>query len=349
MHSLRSFWIGLGVMILLALPLHADNSFEYSYMPKSLYPNQIFPITIIGVGQPISESDDVAFAFDKKSSYHPLFKKPLIVHNGNDSFYTFYFKAKHSTLLTPSVHIISSNQEKVLPPKKIRVKPLKTEKMFCGVVAADMNIKNSQASHYDENSHILTLVIEAHEANLEDMRLMEFTQSGVDGLKRINAKVEAEFYVVVPATQKELHFTYFNTIKQEFISLKTSIEVLDVSVSTQSELNPQKDDFERLKKYLFIALFLFFILLFLIKRDFFYLIFATLSLITLLTFYIPHKKICVQEGTPLYILPTQTSTISTHFNQKIDTMLLGKRKGFKKVENNEGVIGWIKNEDICHN
>jgi hypothetical protein len=89
--------------------------------------------------------------------------------------------------------------------------------------------------------------------------------------------------------------------------------------------------------------------MFLFRRDFFYLVFGAVSLITLLTFYIPHKKICVKQGAPLYILPTQTSTVSTKIDQKLDTMLLSERDGFKKVEYKEGVIGWIKNEDLCDN
>lgn len=91
----------------------------------------------------------------------------------------------------------------------------------------------------------------------------------------------------------------------------------------------------------------FFFIMFLLKRDFFYLVFSAISLITLLTLYIPHKKICVKQGASLYILPTQTSTISTKIDHDLDTMLLGEREEFKKVEYKEGVIGWIKNEDIC--
>jgi hypothetical protein len=30
-------------------------------------------------------------------------------------------------------------------------------------------------------------------------------------------------------------------------------------------------------------------------------------------------------------------------------MLLGEREGVKKVEYKEGIIGWIKNEDLCQN
>ena len=60
-----------------------------------------------------------------------------------------------------------------------------------------------------------------------------------------------------------------------------------------------------------------------------------------------HKKICISQGAPLYILPTQTSTISTKIDAELDTLLLGNREGYKKVEYKEGIIGWIKNEDLC--
>ena len=80
--------------------------------------------------------------------------------------------------------------------------------------------------------------------------------------------------------------------------------------------------------------------MFLIKRDFFYLILAVVSLITLLTLYIPHKKICVKQGAPLFILPTKTSTMSTKIDNEFHTMLLGEHGDYKKVEYQEGVIGW---------
>ena len=47
-------------------------------------------------------------------------------------------------------------------------------------------------------------------------------------------------------------------------------------------------------------------------------------------------------------MPTQTSTVSTKIDEKLDTMLLGERKGYKKVEYKEGIIGWVKNEDLCN-
>ena len=180
------------------------------------------------------------------------------------------------------------------------------------------------------------------------MQLNNVQESGVESLKRNNAKVEAEYYVVLPQEKKQLKFTYFNTIKKQYVFLEVPVEVADASVTTQSDLNPKEDSFEKLKKYPFMFVVGFFFIMFLFKRDFFYLVFGVVSLITLLTFYIPHKKICVKQGASLYILPTQTSTISTKIDQKLDTMLLGEREGFKKVEYKEGIIGWVKNEDLCN-
>jgi hypothetical protein len=125
--------------------------------------------------------------------------------------------------------------------------------------------------------------------------------------------------------------------------------VLDASVTTQSDLNPKVDAFKRLKRYTLITFSLFFLMMFIWKKDFFYLVLGVISIIALLTFYIPHKKICVKQGASLYILPTQTSTVSTKIDNQLDTMLLAERKEFKKIEYKKGIIGWIKDEDICNN
>jgi hypothetical protein len=316
-------------------------------MPKKVYDNQLFAVTIISSGETATTKPQ--FTFDTLSKTQPLFKRPLVVQNGPDSFYTFYFKASNVDIRIPRLFISSQDGESSLEPKTIFIKTLKQREDFCQVLAADMKIKNSQVSNYDEKNHIVTLSIEAFEANLEDMKLNNVQESGVDSLTRKNAKVEAEYYVVLPVEEKLLKFTYFNTIKKQYVFLEVPVVVADASVTTQSDLNPKDDSFEKLKKYTFMFLVGFFLFMFLLKRDFFYLVFGVVSLITLLTFYIPHKRICVKQGASLYILPTQTSTISTRIDQKIDTMLLGERKGFKKVEYQEGIIGWIKNEDLCDN
>jgi hypothetical protein len=347
MQHLRSVWLFIGLILAYTTLLSAQNEFKYSYMPKKVYENQLFAVTIIAPGE--SGKSNPKFTFDTSSETQPLFKKPLTVQNGPDSFYTFYFKASNVDIRIPRLFISSAYGEASLESNTILIKRLKQREDFCQVLAADMKIKNSQVSNYDEKSHIVTLSIEAFEANLEDMQLNNVQEAGVEALNRNNAKVEAEYYVVLPLDQKLLKFTYFNTIKKQYVFLEVPVVVADASVTTQSDLNPKGDSFEKLKKYTLMFLVGFFLIMFLFRRDFFYLVFAVVSFITLLTLYIPHKKICVKQGASLYILPTQTSTVSTKIDQKLDTMLLSERKGFKKVEYKEGIIGWIKNEDLCDN
>lgn len=345
MRHLRSVWLFVGLLLSYTALLSAQSDFKYSYMPKSVYENQLFPVTIIAAG--LSASERPQFTFDRSSDIQPLFDTPLVVQNGSDSFYTFYFKASDVDIRVPQLFISSQDGEASLRAKTVFIEHLEKREDFCEVLAADMEVKNSQVSNYDEKSHIVTLSLEAYEANLEDMRLNDVQESGVESLKRDHAKVEAEFYVVLPINKKVLRFSYFNTIKKQFEFLEVPVVVEDASVTTQTDLNPKEDSFEKLKKYTFMFLAGFFFIMFLFKRDFFYLVLGVVSLITLLTFYIPHKKICVKQGASLYILPTQTSTISTRIDHELDTMLLGEREGYKKVEYKEGIIGWVKNEDLC--
>jgi len=342
-----SFWIVWVVFFTMTTLLTAQDEYRYSYMPKKVYEHQVFPVTLIDTTE---RNDHPKFQFDESSSVQPLFKNPLTVRNGNDTFYTFYFKAAKVDMRIPRLFIVSDNVDISLDPQIIPLASFKKRsKAFCSVLAANMKIKNYQVSNYDTKNHMVTLSIEAYEANLEDISLQTIEESGVEEIKRDNAKVTAEFYVILPRTQKELSFDYFNTIKKRFITLKIPVELPNASVTTQSDLNPKVDAFERLKRYTLIFFALFFIIMFLWKRDFFYLVLGVVSLITLMTFYIPHKKICVKQGAPLYILPTQTSTIGTRIENKTETMLLGERGEFKKVEYKKGMIGWIKNEDLCKN
>jgi len=327
--------------------LNAQAEYKYSYVPKKVYENQLFPLTIIDTAR--TKDDNPQFQFDPSSPVQPIFEDPLVIHNGNDSFYTFYFKAGKVDVKIPRLFIVSPSVDTSLAPQTIHLSKLKLRKDFCGVYAANMEIKNSQVSNYDEKNHLLTLTIEAFEANLEDIHLEGVEESGLEELKRKFSKVEAEFYIVLPVEQKSIKFTYFNTIKNQYVFLEASAELADDTVVTQSDLNPTEDSFEKLKKYTFIFLVGFFLFMFLVKRDFFYLVLGVVSLITLLTFYIPHKKICVKQGAPIYLLPTYTSTIGTKVDEDFKTSLLGEREEFLKIEYKHGIIGWIKNEDLCEN
>jgi len=323
----------------------AQTHFKYSYVPKKVYTNQIFPITIIG----INKTDDTipSFEFDSWSNFQPISKKPLIINNSSDRFYTFYFKASQDELNTPRIFITDEGYETMLNPKHISIAHLNPPQNFSQVIATDLKISNYQISKYENDTYLITLSIEALEANLEDMHINNTIDDGIDKLQRHFAKTNGEFFLIIPNSLKNLKFSYFNSLKKQFEEFDIKLEVANSSVTTQSELNPKYDSFDLLKKYLLMSLVAFFLIMFILKKDFFYLIFGVLSLITLLTLYIPHKKICIKANSNIYILPTHTSRISAKISDQYTTTVLGEHNEYKKIEYKNHTIGWIKDEDVC--
>ena len=347
MPFLRYAWLLVGVFLTFSTLLSANSQYEYSYMPKKVYENQVFPVTVICVSECTKEVPQ--FTFDEMSIIQPLFDTPSVIHNGSDSFFTFYFKAGQIDVRIPRLFINNGINELTLDTHMISLGTLELREDFCGVLAADMKITNSQVSNYDEKNNLVIFSIEALEANVEDMYLNNVLESGIEHIQRESSKVLGEFYFVVPEKQKNIKFTYFNTIKNQYVDLSVAIELVNNTVVSQTDLNPTEDSFELLKKYSLMTLVGFFFLMFLFKRDFFYLVSAVISLITLLTLYIPHKKVCIKQGAPLFILPTNTSTMSTKVDEEFESALLGEHGEYKKVEYKNGMIGWIKDEDVCKN
>jgi hypothetical protein len=63
--------------------------------------------------------------------------------------------------------------------------------------------------------------------------------------------------------------------------------------------------------------------------------------------FTPHEKVCVQEGAPLYILPTETSTTGGQIDRELTTDILNQRGHYYKIAYDNNIIGWIKDEDTC--
>ncbi len=319
------------------------NNIEYSFVPKQVYERQVFPISFLGTTAP---EDKISFGFIGKN---PILRNAVVIRNGTKTFYTFYFKTTKSPFNIPEVIVNINGEEKVLKGVSIPVKKLPYRANFSGVIASGLKIKSYQASIYDEKTNLISLLIEAHDANLEDIYVPDALKDGIENLKRVGSKIEGNYYIVLPANQRRLIFSYFDTIKNSFIDKSIPISIDDGSVAAQTDLNPKDDSFELLKKYVLIGIVILFLLLFLWKRDFFYLILAVIASIALLTFYTPLSKICVKGGSPLYIIPTYNSTISGYIDKRITTTELFRRGEYHKIEYKNGIIGWIKDEDICKN
>ncbi len=340
----------IATFIVFSTALMAETQYRYSYLPKKIYSNQIFPVTILAMG--IGEkSKELYFKFDRDSNNQPLFEEPLIVQNNQDCFYTFYFKNNdEEEFKLPLLFIKSKEADIILDENFFTVSKLQPPKDFVGVIAADIKVTTYQASTFDETQNLITVTFEAFEANIENIKIKKYQQQGIENIKRENSKVKAEYFVVVPSNLNELNFTYYNTIKEQFVPITVPIKVIETKLTTQLEPNPKNDSFEEIKKMIIAGFIIFFALMFLWKRDFLYLIVIALLAIVLIRFYAPLKKICINEGTKVHILPTQKSRISYIIDHKMDKVTkLATKDKYVKIEYKQDRVGWIDEEDMCKN
>jgi hypothetical protein len=344
MHNYKSYIFTFFALFITFTNTLLANDVEYSYVPKKVYEKQVFPISFLTT---TAHSKNIKFHFEGNKT--PVLKRPVIIRNGSKTFFTFYFKTTEPLFKIPKVTITVDGKKETLNGVRIPVKELPQRDNFSGVIASGLKIKNHQVSVYDENTNLIAISIEAHDANLEDIYVPSALKDGVENAKRTGSKMEIHYYIVLPADQTSLTFSYFDTIKQTFVNKFIPIKVHDGSVAAQTDLNPKDDSFEALKKYILIALAVVFLLLFLWKRDFFYLILSVISAAILLTFYTALTKVCIKEGSPLYIVPSSNSTTSIHIDRRFTTTKLAERNEFVKVEYKNGIVGWIKHEDLCKN
>lgn len=337
-------------LILFATSLVADIEYRYSYLPKKIYNNQVFPVTVLAIGIG-DRSRELYFKFDRDSSNQPLFKEPLIVQNNQDCFYTFYFKNNNKDeFKLPLLFIKSTEADVILDEHFIPVSKLKKQKDFAGVIAADIKIATYQASTFDEKQNLITVSMQGYEANIENMNIDKYKEQGIENIERKNSKVEAEYFVVLPSNITDLNFTYYNTIKEQFVPISVPIKIVETKLTTQLEPNPKNDSFEDIKKITIVSFIIFFALMFLWKRDFLYLVVVALLVIVLIGFYAPLKKICINEGAQVRILPTDNSRVSTVLDKKLEKVnKLAVRGKYIKIEYNNDRVGWIDEKDICEN
>ncbi|CAA6819232.1 MAG: Unknown protein [uncultured Sulfurovum sp.] len=313
---------------------------EYSYVPKKVYEKQVFPISFL-----TTSNESISFEF--QGNKKPVLNEPVIIQNGSKTFYTFYFKTTEKLFSIPKVIVKINGHQKILTGLQIPVKKIPQHKNFSGVIGSELKIKNHQVSVYDGKTNLIAIALEAHDANLEDIYIPSALKDGIENAKRNGSKMEIHYYIVLPTEQKNLDFSYFDTIKETFVEKSIPIKLQDGSVAAQTDLNPKDDSFEALKKYTLLSLSILFVLLFLWKKDFFYLIMALIAAAILLTFYTALATVCVKEGSPLYIIPTSNSSTSIHIDQKFKTTKLAERNEFVKIEYKNGTVGWIKHEDLC--
>lgn len=301
---------------------------------KNLYDNIVTTITPQEYLQQVSEN--IRWTQERDGSY-----KSIIT-----------FKALDQKFIMPKITLALVKAEEIIDyatiePVEIQYQKIAiNQKLFSNIIAKELKIVSVKTKQYNNTLLHNTIQIEGLYGNLEDIKLSEYEEQGISSLDSEFPHQMLYYYVITPIDTKQIDFTYYNTVQNEFIKMQVPVILAEDLVSTQTELNPYNSSMLLYKQIAVSGLMVIFLLLYLITKNLKHLIVIAVLIVMLAYLFIPNKKILLNEGTYVYILPTNNSTIYKKLDTKFIVETMNEENGFVKVLFKNNSIGWVKKSDI---
>ncbi len=322
------------------------NIVEWKNVPKKLFVNQIFPVTIQFV---FPKKAYIKFIPSGGKNLQLIYDKTPLQHDDLYYYKTLYFKITDTQARLPDVLIEAGMVSYTLPGIPIQASRLNPPKDFCHVLAKTLVLIKHEEVQYNKNFNLVVMKLMSQMGNLEDFHLPFTSKEELKEIKHDFPKTTAIYYAILPASISELHFSYFDTDTREFKTLRMPIKVKDETVSTQSDIKPSVDKHRFTKLILFSLVAGTLLLIGILKRNFFLFLLGVLVAIYVWYNFKPLQKVCLKKGAKIYILPTSNSTIFDISKSSKNYLKLNEANGYTKIQLSKEKIGWVKDEDICKN
>jgi len=269
---------------------------------------------------------------------------------------SFYFKVKSSNFKLPIIEVKLWNSNSLIDISTIETGNIgfsnigKNDDRFSKVIADNIILKAYKTKQYNNQEALTIIDIDAVNSNLEDFNLDNVVEQGVSSIKEWENIQNLVYYVVTPIYDKNLTFTYFNSLSNSFKEVRVPLILQNELVSTQTDLNPNDSTFEKYKKVASTIVFIFLLILFIWKRKKYLIPFVVITFIFALIYNLPNDKGKIQTDSFVYILPTKNSTVFFKADKELEVEVLEKKGQFIKVLGVEdGFIGWIKEDSFEKN
>jgi len=324
---------------------------SYVKKPEKIYLLQHFPITIKAI-IPQTNVTAIQTEFVGGKSFRVLNPDTPWVKTGENSYEnTFYLKLLNKDAKLPNIKVTNQTangtvKSELLKAFRTKIISLREDELFSRVIADNLQVMHHQERPYDESANIVVMEINATNGNLEDFHIPFASREGIDQIQNKGLYQKIYFFAIVSNVKKHFKFKYFNPQKNRFEIVSFAIKPIDTSISTHTELNPQKNKYILYKVIFLVVMALIFVGLFIFYRKYYFLLGALVFIGLLAYVQIPIRKVQVPSGTALRILPMPSSTVFFRTDKPTEVDILLKKKQYTKVLLPNKKIGWIKNEDI---
>ena len=322
------------------LSYYGDDAF-----PERVYNGEYFSVTYKTLST-IRQHSRIKYHFSGGRGSKLQNSKPYRKDKGSYVLDTFYFMATSSNIVLPSLTASIDKHQATLEGEKIEGVTPNPDKKFSGILADTFKVTTLDAKKYDNKHNILTFEAIAEHCNIKTFNLPLANEQGFERSKVGIDHSSMTYYAVIPKKYDKLEFTYFNLKKERYIKITMPIEVIDDSVSTQSDLKPQESKNYIIKIAMASAVILIALILLIVYRKWWIAIFVILPGVYIALQATPAQEVCVKANAPLYLLPIENATIFDVLSSQGLFEVKHSVKGYKQITHNKK-IGWVSEDDIC--
>lgn len=351
---IKNIFVKVLLLGLFTINLYANFYAKQTIDVKELYVGQIFEVNV----ETILLQSSQKFYFDFENArgieiINPL--QPQITSDDVKTYHKFYLQAISQQIKTPDIilTIIDNEytdiQRDIIEGVSLHATKLNPPKNFSNILARSLIIEGFQNSVYDDENNILAIKLFGEYSNLNDFNLTNVKKMEIKDKEIDFSNQTVTLYAIVDKELEMLTFSYFNLNSKTYKNIQLPINIKRDTVSTQTELHPQKSRVYQLKVYGFLSLGVGFLILFVLKRKILFILIAALSFAYLFYTLKPLAIIHVKKDSIVYILPTKNATAIVKTDDVKQVKRLNTYQDYYKVEFENGMIGWIKKENSYEN
>jgi len=325
------------------LSYHDDNFKDN--IPERVFNGEYFSITIKTLAT-TGNHKNLKYTFKggrgaKLQNHYPArqFKNSYVLD-------TFYFLATSSNIVLPNFRAALGPESTTLKGEKIEGVTLNPDKKFSGILADSFKVTRVDAKKYDNKHNIVTFEAEAKHCNIKAFKLSNANEQGFESAKTGVTKSSMTYYAVIAKKYEKLEFTYFDLKKERYMKVKIPIEVIDDSVSTQSDLKPTESKNYLIKIAAAGIVIVIALILLIVYRKWWIALFIIAPGVYIALQATPAENICVNTNAPIYLLPIENATVFDVLSSQGTFEVKHSVKGYKQITHNKK-IGWVSEDDIC--
>ena len=325
---------------------------EFTNLPEHPYVGEIIALNVKLTPVDVA-SGNIEYTLQNEEGIRIFSDTPRRNVKDDGVYDTFYFLVQSSAVRFPDVTATltsSGATSETLTGTTLSATTLSPPSGYANVLAEKFEIINYKTTPYNNESNVLIFTAKASRCNISDFTIPNAIKQGFESKLSNVGESQMTYYVIIPNTDQNLNFSFFNLKKQRYESLTIPIVVDDDTVSTgQSDLSPTDARHTELKVGAAAVTVFILFALFYWRREKWYLYLSAVPMFYIVFALLPNQNICVKKDAPIYLLPIKNGTIFEMTLQE-EHLEAEKEVGeFVKVHLSDDKVGWVNQRDLCSN